>query len=52
MSMLLQTALAAETHLAEGTDLEIMMYSKSRVVSDRPSGYAQTNSIIIIIIIA
>jgi hypothetical protein len=28
-----------------GTDLEITMYSKSRVVSDRPSGYAQTNSI-------
>jgi hypothetical protein len=30
-----------------GTDLEITMYSKSSVVSDRPSGYAQTNIIII-----
>jgi hypothetical protein len=28
-----------------GTDLEITMYSKSRVVSDRPSCYAQTNCI-------
>jgi hypothetical protein len=28
-----------------GTDLEIMMYSKSSVVSDRPGGYAQTNCI-------
>jgi hypothetical protein len=28
-----------------GTDLEITVYSKSRVVSDRPSGYARTNSI-------
>jgi hypothetical protein len=27
------------------TDLEITMYSKSRVVSDRPGGYAQTNCI-------
>jgi hypothetical protein len=27
-----------------GTDLEITMYSKSRVVSDRPGGYAQTVS--------
>jgi hypothetical protein len=28
-----------------GTDLEITMYSKSRVDSDKPSGYGQTNSI-------
>jgi hypothetical protein len=28
-----------------GTDLEITMHSKSRVVSDRPNGYGQTNSI-------
>jgi hypothetical protein len=26
-----------------GTDLEITVYSKSRIVSDRPSGHAQTN---------
>jgi hypothetical protein len=26
-----------------GTDLEIKMYSKNSVVSDRPGGYAQTN---------
>jgi hypothetical protein len=31
--------MAAETHL------EITMYSKSSVVSDRPGGYAQTNCI-------
>jgi hypothetical protein len=28
-----------------GTDLEIIIYSKSSVVSDRPGGYAQTNCI-------
>jgi hypothetical protein len=28
-----------------GSNLEITVYSKSRVVSDRPSGYAQTNCI-------
>jgi hypothetical protein len=28
-----------------GTDLEVTMHSKSSVVSDRPSGYAQTNCI-------
>jgi hypothetical protein len=28
-----------------GTDLQITVYSKSRIVSDRPSGYALTNSI-------
>jgi hypothetical protein len=44
MSMLLQTALAAETS-GSGTDLEVMMCSKNRVVSDWPRGYAQTNCI-------
>jgi hypothetical protein len=43
--MLLQTALAAETHLAEGLTLKLRCTVKSRVVSDRPSGHAQTNSI-------
>jgi hypothetical protein len=28
-----------------GSDLEITMYSESRVVSDRPSGHAQTDCI-------
>jgi hypothetical protein len=40
----LQTALAAETGLAEGLTLEVMMYITIRVVSDRHSGYAQANS--------
>jgi hypothetical protein len=37
--------MAAETHLAEKTDLEIMIHSKSRAVFDRPRRYAQTNCI-------
>jgi hypothetical protein len=45
MSMLLQTALAAETHLAEGLGLKVRMHVKIRVISDSLSGHAQVNSI-------
>jgi hypothetical protein len=45
MSMHLQTALAAETHLAEGLTLKLRCTVKSSVVSDRPGEYAQTNCI-------
>jgi hypothetical protein len=39
MLMLLQTTLAAETHLA---DLEVMVHSKRVLVSTLPSEYVQT----------
>jgi hypothetical protein len=42
MSMLLQTALATETRLAGELTLKLRCTVK---VSDRPSGYAQTNCI-------
>jgi hypothetical protein len=46
MSIFLQTALAAETHLAEGLTLKLRFTLKVEwVVSDRPSVYAQTKSI-------
>jgi hypothetical protein len=41
MSVPLHTALAEETRLVERWDTEATMHSKSIVVSDWPSGYAQ-----------
>jgi hypothetical protein len=37
MSTLLQTALAAEVHVAEGVFFKFAMHSKGRVVSGSPS---------------
>jgi hypothetical protein len=42
--MLLQTALAAETHLAEGLDLEIMMHSKNSAAANNNNNKKKKNT--------
>jgi hypothetical protein len=44
MSVFIQTALAAETCLADGTGLEIMINRKNRVVPDSPKGNTERES--------